>query len=74
MELVSKVVWSCLTVWRRLSYHTNQYYFKGGSGALASAMELLSKASNPVIVSGGGVVMSDGVAEVVKLAEKLQEI
>ena len=37
-------------------------------------MELLSKASNPVIVSGGGVVMSDGVAEVVKLAEKLQEI
>merc|ERR1712127_26927 len=44
----------------------------GGSGALASAMELLSKASNPVIVSGGGVVMSDGVAEVVKLAEKLQ--
>jgi len=44
----------------------------GGSGALASAMELLSKASNPVIVSGGGVVMSDGVTEVVKLAEKLQ--
>ena len=63
-----------MTAWWRLSNLTNRYHIKGGSGALASAMELLSKASNPVIVSGGGVVMSDGVAEVVKLAEKLQEI
>ena len=37
-----------------------------------AAAELLSKAVNPVIVSGGGVVMSDAVADVAALAERLQ--
>ena len=37
-----------------------------------AAAELLSKAVNPVIVSGGGVVMSDAVADVADLAERLQ--
>jgi len=44
----------------------------GGPEALDRAAELLATAKNPVIVSGGGVVMADGVAEVVKLAEALQ--
>ena len=37
-----------------------------------AAAELLSKAENPVIVSGGGVVMSEAVADVAALAERLQ--
>jgi len=44
----------------------------GGPDALNRAAELLATAKNPVIVSGGGVVMADGVSEVVKLAESLQ--
>ncbi len=39
---------------------------------MREAAELLSSAKNPVIVSGGGVVMSDGVDMAVKLAEQLQ--
>jgi len=44
----------------------------GGSTDLAEAAVLLANARNPVIVSGGGVVMSDAVQEVVSLAEHLQ--
>jgi len=44
----------------------------GGPAALSDALSLLKSAKNPVIVSGGGVVMSAGVQEVVKLAEALQ--
>merc|ERR1719167_960307 len=44
----------------------------GGPEALAQAASLLASAKNPVIVSGGGVVMADGVDQVVKLAESLQ--
>merc|ERR1719167_402935 len=44
----------------------------GGPEALAQAASLLASAKNPVIVSGGGVVMSGGVDQVVKLAESLQ--
>ncbi|MFK8020369.1 MAG: sulfoacetaldehyde acetyltransferase [Pseudomonadales bacterium] len=43
----------------------------GGDSSLNAAVELLSKASNPVIVSGGGVIMADGVQEVIALAERL---
>lgn len=43
----------------------------GGMQSLAEAVELLSTAKNPVIVSGGGVVMADGMAECVALAERL---
>eukprot|EP00095_Tigriopus_kingsejongensis_P004132 maker-scaffold122_size333723-snap-gene-2.38 protein:Tk04132 transcript:maker-scaffold122_size333723-snap-gene-2.38-mRNA-1 annotation:"acetolactate synthase large subunit" len=44
----------------------------GGPEGLSQAARLLTEAQNPVIVAGGGVVMGDGVAEVVALAEKLQ--
>ncbi len=45
----------------------------GGPQALKDAADLLAKAKNPVIVSGGGVVMADGgVESAVKLAEQLQ--
>eukprot|EP00088_Acartia_fossae_P033385 TRINITY_DN3417_c0_g1_i8.p1 TRINITY_DN3417_c0_g1~~TRINITY_DN3417_c0_g1_i8.p1 ORF type:complete len:613 (-),score=166.41 TRINITY_DN3417_c0_g1_i8:334-2172(-) len=44
----------------------------GGPAALQEATELLAGAKNPVIVSGGGVVMADGVAQVQALAEALQ--
>ena len=43
----------------------------GGPESLAAATEMLAGARFPVILSGGGVVMSDGVAEVVRLAEHL---
>jgi sulfoacetaldehyde acetyltransferase len=44
----------------------------GGVQSIAEAVQLLSKAKRPVIVSGGGIVMSGGVDAVVKLAEQLQ--
>merc|ERR1719187_1382769 len=44
----------------------------GGPAAVAEAAALLRSAANPVIVSGGGVVMADGVDSVVALAEALQ--
>merc|ERR1712142_1106576 len=44
----------------------------GGPASLQQATELLRSAKNPVIVAGGGVVMADGVAELVALAEALQ--
>ena len=43
----------------------------GGPESLAAATDLLAGAKFPVILSGGGVVMSDGVPEVVRLAEHL---
>lgn len=43
----------------------------GGPESLAEAASLLAGAKFPVILSGGGIVMSDGVGEVVKLAEYL---
>ena len=46
----------------------------GGPESLKEAAELLARAKNPVIVSGGGVVMAEsgGVESAAKLAEKLQ--
>lgn len=43
----------------------------GGMQSLAEAADMLAQAKNPVIVSGGGVVMADGMAECVALAERL---
>jgi sulfoacetaldehyde acetyltransferase len=43
----------------------------GGPESLDRAVKLLCGAKFPVILSGGGIVMSDGVGEVVKLAEYL---
>lgn len=43
----------------------------GGESSLNEAADLLSKAKFPVILSGGGVVMSDSVDDCVALAERL---
>lgn len=43
----------------------------GGAASLAEAADLLAGARAPVIISGGGVVQSDGVAQCVRLAERL---
>ncbi|MFP6776604.1 MAG: sulfoacetaldehyde acetyltransferase [PS1 clade bacterium] len=43
----------------------------GGEAMINEAVELISKAKFPVIVSGGGVVMADGVDECKALAERL---
>ncbi len=43
----------------------------GGEQSLNEATELLAKAKFPVIISGGGVVFADGVAECQALAERL---
>ena len=43
----------------------------GGREALDAAAKLLAKAKFPVIISGGGVVMSSGVKECIALAEYL---
>ena len=43
----------------------------GGEASLAAAVELLANAKFPVILSGGGVVMGDAVAECQALAERL---
>ena len=43
----------------------------GGDRSLAEAAELLAQAKFPVIVSGGGVVMSDAIAQCQALAERL---
>lgn len=43
----------------------------GGERTLGEAAEMLADAEFPVIVAGGGVVMSDGVAECQALAERL---
>jgi sulfoacetaldehyde acetyltransferase len=43
----------------------------GSEEGLTEAADLLAKAKFPVIVSGGGVIFSDGVAECVALAEQL---
>ncbi len=44
----------------------------GGSKALDEAADLLANAEFPVLLSGGGVVMGDAMAECVALAERLQ--
>ncbi|OZM71617.1 sulfoacetaldehyde acetyltransferase [Amycolatopsis antarctica] len=43
----------------------------GGARSLDEAAELLAQAEFPVIISGGGVVMADGVGECAALAERL---
>ncbi|MBK1787612.1 sulfoacetaldehyde acetyltransferase [Prauserella cavernicola] len=43
----------------------------GGDQSLNEAAELLASAEFPVIISGGGVVMADGVEECTALAERL---
>jgi len=43
----------------------------GGEDSLNEAVALIGKAKFPVIVSGGGVVMADGVDECVALADRL---
>jgi len=43
----------------------------GGEKVLAEAVDLLSKAKFPVILSGGGVVMADAVQDCIALAERL---
>ena len=43
----------------------------GGEKSLNEAVELLAAAKNPVMLSGGGVVMADGVEECKALAEHL---
>jgi sulfoacetaldehyde acetyltransferase len=43
----------------------------GSDESLEEAADLLARAKFPVIVSGGGVIFSDGVGECVKLAEQL---
>ncbi len=43
----------------------------GGTKSLDAAADLLASAKNPVILSGGGVVMGDAMAECVALAERL---
>ena len=43
----------------------------GGERTLSEAADLLANAKNPVILSGGGVVMADGMEECVALAERL---
>ena len=43
----------------------------GGERTLNEAADLLANAQFPVIVSGGGVVMGDGMAETISLAERL---
>ncbi|MGA8260380.1 MAG: sulfoacetaldehyde acetyltransferase [Arenicellales bacterium] len=43
----------------------------GGERSLSEAVELLASARFPVIVSGGGVIMADGMAQCVALAERL---
>ncbi|MEY4863277.1 MAG: hypothetical protein RLZ51_1372, partial [Pseudomonadota bacterium] len=44
----------------------------GGEAAIAEAAELLAQAKFPVILSGGGVINSDGWPEAIALAELLQ--
>ncbi len=43
----------------------------GGEQSLKAAADMLAAAKNPVILSGGGVVMADGVEECKALAERL---
>ena len=43
----------------------------GGQDALDKAAKLLSKAQNPVILNGAGVVLSDGIKASIDLAERL---
>lgn len=44
----------------------------GDEESLLEAADLLASAKFPVIISGGGVIMSDGIAECVELAERLK--
>ncbi len=49
--------------------HVDRGY--GGEKTISEAVELLSNAKFPVIVSGGGVVMGNGMDACIKLAERL---
>lgn len=53
---------------RYISYPANRV--RASSETIAEAAELLSKAKRPLIVSGGGVIISEAVDEVVQLAER----
>jgi sulfoacetaldehyde acetyltransferase len=44
----------------------------GGEQSLAAAADLLAGAQFPVVISGGGVVMAEGMREAIALAERLQ--
>ena len=44
----------------------------GDAAAISQAVQAISKAKKPVILSGGGVVMGDAVKEVIALAEYLE--
>jgi sulfoacetaldehyde acetyltransferase len=44
----------------------------GGEASLAAAADALAQAKFPVIISGGGIVMADGVQDCVALAEALE--
>ena len=44
----------------------------GGAASLDAAAELLAQARFPVIIAGGGVVLSDGVEAAIELAETLE--
>lgn len=43
----------------------------GGEASLSAATDLLAEAEFPVLISGGGVVMGDAMAETITLAERL---
>ena len=43
----------------------------GGAQALQAAAELIAGAKNPVLISGGGVVMGEAFAEAIALAERI---
>ncbi|MEY2954144.1 MAG: sulfoacetaldehyde acetyltransferase Xsc, partial [Pseudomonadota bacterium] len=43
----------------------------GGDASLNAAADLIASARNPVLISGGGVVMGEGMAEAIALAERL---
>ena len=43
----------------------------GGADALQAAADLIASAKNPVLISGGGVVMGEAFAEAIALAERI---
>ena len=66
-KIYSIKVYLCIYI-----YVLNYQSFSGGPASVQEAVDLLSSAKNPVIVSGGGVVMADGVDQVKALAEALK--
>ena len=43
----------------------------GGAAALQAAADLIAQAKAPVMIAGGGVIMADGCAEAIALAERI---